>query len=39
VAPFSVVEVVDVIGHGGGQFDAGGPFAGVQQLDLHPGPE
>jgi hypothetical protein len=39
VAAFDVVEVVDVIGHGGGQFQGGGPFAGVEELDLHPGPE
>ena len=31
---FDVVEVVDVIGHGGGQLDGGGPSAGVEQLDL-----
>jgi hypothetical protein len=30
VTAFDVVEVVDVIGHGGGQFDGGGPLAGVE---------
>ena len=39
VAAFDVVEVVDVVGHRGGQLDGGGPFAGVEQLDLHPCPE
>jgi hypothetical protein len=39
VTAFGVVEVVDVIGHRGGQLDGGGPSAGVEQLDLHPRPE
>jgi hypothetical protein len=39
VAAFDVVEVVDVVGHCTGQFQRGRPSAGVEQLDLHPGPE
>jgi hypothetical protein len=36
VATFFVGEVVDVIGHGGSQFDSCRPLAGVKWLDLHP---
>ena len=34
VSAFGVVEVVDVVGHGGGQLQSGRPSAGVEQFDL-----
>ena len=39
MAAFDVVEVVDIVGHGPGQFQGGRPFAGVEELDLQAGPE
>ena len=36
---FDVVEVVDVIGHPGGQFDPRCSSAGIGHLDAHPRPE
>jgi hypothetical protein len=38
VSAFDVVEVVDVVGHGGGQLDGGGPSAGVEQLVFETSP-
>ena len=39
VAAFDVLEVIDAIGHGGGQFDGRSPLVDVKQLDLHPRPD
>jgi hypothetical protein len=38
VAAFDVVEVVDVIGDRGGQFQSGGAFASVEEHDLKTSP-